>query len=68
MEYTKDMIFQVHYDEVNNVLTRGKKRTSSFVQLIKRHKFITTAVLSAIVFISIDVVLVTNFFRILTIL
>ena len=67
MEYTKDIILGVDYDEVHNtIVSRKPKRTSRFWQAIKSHKLFTTTVLVAIVLISIDVVLVTNFFRILT--
>lgn len=67
MEYTKDVILGIRYDEVHNAIRAdGKKRTSRLLQVIRRHKIMTTAVLSAIVFISVDVVLVTSFFRILT--
>lgn len=67
MEYTKDLILNVRYDEVNNTIRfKTKNRTSRFLQAVIKHKLITTAVISAIIFISIDVVLITNFFRILT--
>ena len=67
MEYTKDIIFGVRYDEVNNTLKSVKqKRTSKFLQEVKKHKLIIATVFSAVVFICIDIVLITNFFRILT--
>lgn len=65
MEYTNDMVFSVSYGEVNS-LPNDKKRTSKFLQIIKKHKIMVTALFSLIVFISIDVVLITNFFKILT--
>lgn len=67
MEYTKDMIFGIRYDEVHNTLkTEKMKWTSRFAKLIKKHKIITMAIFSAIIFIGIDIVLLTNFFNILT--
>lgn len=66
MEYTKDMILGVRYEKDYD--ERKKGWTSSFANTIKNHKFITTAVVSAVIFISIDVVLITNFFRILNML
>ena len=67
MEHTKDMILEVHYGEVHNEMkTDGRRWTSRVLQTIRRHKIITTTILSAVVFISIDAVLITNFFRILT--
>lgn len=68
MEYTKDMIFSVSYDEVNNVLTNEKKRTSIFFEGIRKHKIMVASVLSLIVFIAIDVALITNFLKILAML
>lgn len=69
MEYTKDMILQVHYGEINRTLKNKKeKRTSKFLEEIQKHKLITTAVIAAIVFISIDVILVSNFVRILSLM
>lgn len=64
MEYTKDMILGVHYNDVNRVTKN--KGTSRVLQAIRAHKIITATVLSAVVFISIDVVLITNFFRVLS--
>lgn len=67
MEYTKDMILGVHYDEVHKVVK--PKRTSykeRILKKVKSHKIATTAVISAIIFISIDVVLITNFIHILS--
>lgn len=66
MEYTKDMILGVRYEKDYD--ERKKSWTSSVANTIKNHKFITTAVVSAVIFISIDVVLITNFFRILNML
>ena len=67
MEYTKDMILQVRYGEINRTLKNKKeKRTSKFLEGIQKHKLMTTAVISAIIFISIDMILVSNFVRILS--
>ena len=68
MEYTKDVILGVRYGEINRTIkSKKEKRTSKFLQGIQKHKLITTAVVSAIVFISIDMILVSNFVRILSI-
>lgn len=67
MEYTKDMILGVRYSDVHGVVkNRATKWTSRVLQAIRNHKIITATVLSAVVFISIDVVLITNFFRVLS--
>lgn len=67
MEYTKDMIFNVCYSEVHNV-KKEKKRTSKIWKAVKKHKIMTMITFAAIIFISIDAVLVTNFFKILTVI
>lgn len=67
MEYTKDMILGGHYGEVHKVVRR--KRTSwsdKILKAIKAHKIATTAVVSAVIFVSIDVVLISNFIQILS--
>ena len=67
MEYTKDVILGVQYGEVHKVaIPRGKSWKSKLLKAIKTHKIVTTAVVSAIVFVSIDVILVTNFIHILS--
>lgn len=67
MEYTKDMILQVRYGEINRTLKNKKeKRTSKFLEGIQKHKLITTVVISAVIFISIDAILITNFVHILS--
>ena len=68
MEYTKDMILQVRYGEAaHNLGSKKKGWTSRALEKVRNHKWITTAILSAIVFISIDMVLVSNFVHILNI-
>ena len=63
MEYTKDIIFGVRYDEVSNTLKSVKpKRTSRLFKTIKRHKLIVATVLSAIVFICIDIIIIIYFY------
>lgn len=69
MEYTKDVILGVRYGEINRTLKNKKeKRTSKLLEGIQKHKILTAAVVSAIVFISIDMILVSNFVRILTLM
>lgn len=67
MEYTKDMVLGKHYKEVRKVIkTKGTSWKSRALKVIKAHKIATTAVISAIIFISIDIVLITNFIQILS--
>lgn len=67
MEYTKDMILGGHYGEVHKVVkSKGTSWKYRLLKIIKTHKIATTAVISAIVFISIDIVLISNFVQILS--
>lgn len=67
MEYTKDMILGKHYKEVHQVIrTKRTSWQSRLLKTIRMHKIATTAVISAIIFVSIDVVLITNFIHILS--
>lgn len=67
MEYTKDMILQVRYGEINRAAKNKKmKWTSRFLEGIQNHKIITAAVVSAVGFISIDVMLIITFIHILS--
>ena len=66
MEYTKDMIFQVHYGEVRNVIKVDKnRRTSRIWRALARHKIVTASVFSLLVFIGIDLILLAEFFQVL---
>lgn len=64
MEYTKDLILNVHYDEVKNTIS-FKRRTSSLIDKIKKHKIISATIVVATAFILIDSVLILNFMNIL---
>lgn len=67
MEYTKDVVLGKHYKEVHQVvITKGISWQSRLLKTIRMHKIATTAVISAIIFVSIDVVLITNFIHILS--
>ncbi len=66
MEYTKDLILNVHYSEVPNRLNfKRKDRTSHFFKMLKGHKIIATSVIAACILMIIDGILVTNFIKIL---
>lgn len=66
MEYTKDLIFNVRYDEVTNTIGfKTKNRTSSFLKKLKKHKIITSSVLIACTLMVIDGILIMNFIQIL---
>ena len=67
MEYTKDMILGKHYKEVHKgVRANETSWKGRALKIMQKHKLATTAVVSAIIFVSIDVVLITNFVHILS--
>lgn len=66
MEYTKDLILNICYDESSNTLRfKVPKWTNKLVRKIKKHKLavITSAIF--LTFVVMDVMLVTNFMHIL---
>jgi hypothetical protein len=66
MEYTKDLILNIRYDESSNTLNLGSlKWTSRFIQKIKKHKLALTISAMFLTFVVMDVMLVTNFMHIL---
>lgn len=67
MEYTKDLILNIRYDESSNTLRlKTPKWTSKLIQEIKKHKLVVTTLAIFLIFVVIDVMLVTNFMHILT--
>ncbi len=62
MEYAKDIIFNVKYDEVKNTIgIKNRKWTSRFKGKIKKHKIISVAIISLIIAIIGDCILITSF-------
>ena len=62
MEYTKDVIFNVHYSENVNKFKIGKgKWTSKLVKIYKSNKFIIATLLLTTVLIILDLWMVSNF-------
>ena len=67
MEYTKDLILNIRYDESSNTLRlKAPKWTSKLIQKIKKHKLVVTTLAIFLTFVVMDVKLVTNFMHILT--
>ncbi len=54
-------------ERLTRTLKTKRKRGQASFRGIQKHKLMTTAVISAIIFISIDMILVSNFVRILSI-
>ena len=66
MEYTKDLILNIRYDESSNTLRfKATKWTSKLIQKIKKHKLAVTTCAIFLTFVVMDVMLVTNFMHIL---
>lgn len=63
MEFTKDEIFSVKYSEEDNILHLRKEHLLK--RLLKGNNFIKLVVLMTIVFGTLNVVLIYNFFSIL---
>ncbi|MBR1802469.1 MAG: hypothetical protein IJ777_00605 [Clostridia bacterium] len=62
MEYTKDLIFNVHYQK-----EAAKKLgwTSRTIRIIKRHKVVVGAILAVTVLMLVDVILMKSFMQLL---
>ena len=66
MEYTKDLILNIRYDESSNTLhLKTSKWTSKLIQKIKKHKLALTISAMFLTFVVMDGGLVTNFMHIL---
>ena len=62
MEYTKDLVFSIQYDEVNKVANFAKKtRTSKWKAAVKRHKLVTACIAIAFALMILDSILMLNF-------
>ena len=66
MEYAKDEVFQIRY---NTRLDRLQIKEKGFFnwlrRMVKRHKLLTTVVISFTVFAVVNVVMIVSFMRIL---
>lgn len=66
MEYAKDEVFQIRYNTNLNRLQIGSDRwTSRLLKTVRRHKLITTVVVSLIIFSVANVIMIYNFMKIL---
>ncbi len=69
MEYTKDLILNVHYsEEPTRFCFKTKNRTSRFWQKLKKHKIITSSIMIGCTLMLIDGILVMNFIQVLEML
>lgn len=66
MEYTKDLILNVRYNEVGSKFKlRHNSWTSSLIKKIKTNKTIMASLIGLLMFVVIDGVLLINFIHIL---
>lgn len=66
MEYAKDEVFQIRYNTNLNRLQIGHERwTNRLLKTMKRHKLITTAIISFFMFSTVNVIMIYNFMKIL---
>jgi len=66
MEYAKDEIFQIRYNNNLNRLEIGNKKwTSRFIKTVKRHKLISIIIIAFIIFSIANVIMIFNFMEIL---
>ena len=66
MEYTKDLIARVRYDELNNrIYVQNKSRVKKLLKKMKKHKIITTSIVLFFILAMIDGMLVFHFINLL---
>ena len=66
MEYARDEIFDIRYDEIKDKLQFGKNNFKENVLVkIKKHKFLSTIVFSLMFFSTINLIMIYNFMKIL---
>lgn len=66
MEYAKDEVFQIRYNTNLNRLQIGSDRwTSRLLKTVRRHKLITTVIITLMIFGVANVIMIYNFMKIL---
>lgn len=66
MEYAKDEIFRIRYNTKLNKLKSGEENgTSKVYHKIKKHKLLTTLVITLFMFAMINMVMIVSFMKIL---
>lgn len=66
MEYTKDLILNVRYDEEGSKFKIGS-RPNNVIKKLKSSKIIMTSLIGLLMFVAIDTILLINFIHILEI-
>lgn len=66
MEYAKDEVFQVKYSTgLNRIKRKDETWTSRLVSGIKKHKLLTTIMLALLMFATINLIMISNFIKLL---
>lgn len=65
MEFTKDMMFHIKYEQDKDILMLNKQEKNGFLGKIKKHKFVTCMFLIGVMLIGIDAILINNFINLL---
>ena len=66
MEYTKDLIAGIRYDEVNNkVYVKNKSRVKKILEKMSRHKILMSAIVLFLTLAMIDGILLFQFIHLL---
>ena len=66
MEYAKDEIFKIRYNtKLNRLQMKKENWTSKIYEKIKAHKFITTIIITFLIFSTINIIMINSFMKIL---
>lgn len=66
MEYAKDEIFKIRYNEYANRLEIGNVKKRGIHKFVKEHKIMSMIILTTIVAIGVNCVLIHEFFSLLS--
>ena len=65
MDFTKDMMFHIKYEQDKDILMLNKKKKNGFQGVIQRHKFVVGMFFIGIILIGVDAILINNFVNLL---
>ena len=65
MDFTKDMMFHIKYEQDKDILMLNKKEKNGFQGVIQRHKFVVGMFFIGICLIGVDAILINNFVNLL---
>ncbi len=65
MEYTKDLILNICYNDVKHIKKKDKHLLRRLLEKIRKHKIVATSILLGMALIMVDCILICNFVYIL---